>query len=250
MVGHGFANFYAITALPDAAAVRAVNRLKGRPADQVGSITTTPSRLLDVYDWSQLPSELSRSQALAVMDAVLSLGPFGFRGPARAGLPSHLTQYDDGVLTTQVISPGYACPSNGFLGLVLQVTDREYLSITSANRSRHSTGAAEEPAHYTASGLLQDFGGVADFVLLQHRDEAAARSRYPAFAPMSTSILALHRLMTTPTGLPALVLERHGSLPVERVRQALQPLRLDVVLGRRAQVRLPQREDVATFRTS
>ena len=246
MLGYGFANFYAITALPDATAVRAVNLLKGRPADQVGSITTTPSRLVDAYDWSQLPAGFTRSQALAVMDAMLTLGPFGFRGPAAAELPPHLTQNDGGVRTTQVITPGYACPSNALLGLALRLADSDYLFITSANRSRHTTGATEEPAQHTASGLLQDFGAVPEFVLLRHRSDAEARSRYPAFAPMSTSILALHRLATTPAGRPALVLERHGSLTVDAVRKVLHPLDLDVVLGPRARTRLPQHTEAST----
>jgi hypothetical protein len=246
VLGYGFANFYGVTALPDAASVRAVNLLKGRPADQVGSITTTPSRLADAFDWSQLPVGLSRSHALAVMDAMLALGPFGFRGPAAAELPPHLAQCDGGVLTTQVITPGYACPSNAFVGLALQLVNADFLFITSANRSRNATGAAEEPAHYTASGLLQDFGDFPEFVLLQHRDEMEARSRYPAFAPMSTSILAFHRLATAPSGVPALVLERHGSLSVDAVRQVLHPLGLDVALGPRGRTRLPQHREVTT----
>jgi len=94
-----------------------------------------------------------------------------------------------------------------------------------------------------ARRLNDDFGDVPEFVLLQHRDEQDARSRYPGFAPMSTSILALHRLTATSGGVPALILERHGSLPVDAIRQVLQPLDLDVVLGPRARVRLPQREE-------
>jgi hypothetical protein len=117
VLGHGFGNIYAITSRPDATTVRAVNLLKGRPADQVGSITTTPTRLPDAFDWSQLPAGLSRSHALDAVDALLALGPCGFRGPAAAGLPSHLTQRDANVLTTQVISPGYACPSNAVFAL-------------------------------------------------------------------------------------------------------------------------------------
>lgn len=238
VLGHGFGNIYAITSQPDATTVRDVNLLKGRPADQVGRA----SRLPDAFDWSQLPFGLPRSQALDVVDALLALGPFGFRGPAAAGLPSHLTQRDEAVLTTQVISPGYACLSNAFLAVALRLTGGDYLYVTSANRSRHATGAAEEPAHHTAAGLWQDFGNIPDFVLLQHRDEEDSRSRCPSFASMSTSILALHRIATTPAGEPALVLERHGSLPVEAVRQVLRPLSLEVVLGPRAQTRLPQHD--------
>ncbi len=43
IVAHGFANFYAITTRPDPDTVRRVNLLKGRPANQVGSITGPPA---------------------------------------------------------------------------------------------------------------------------------------------------------------------------------------------------------------
>jgi hypothetical protein len=248
VLGYGFGNIYAISSLPDAATVQAVNLLKGRPPNQVGSITTTPARLPDVFDWSQLPSALSRSQALDVIDALLTLGPFGFRGPA-AGLPSHLTQHDEAVLTTQIISPGYACLSNALFAHALQLAHVSYLYVTSANRSRHTTGAAEEPAHHSAEGLWQDFGDMPNFVLLQHRDDEDTQSRCPSFALTSTSILALHRVATTPAGMPALVLERHGSLPIEAIRQVLSPLSLDVVLGPRARTRLPCRNNGLTAGT-
>jgi hypothetical protein len=248
VLGHGFGNIYAITSRPDATTVRAVNLLKGRPAEQVGSITTTPTRLPDTFDWSRLPLGLSRSHALDVVDAILTLGPCGFRGPAAAGLPSHLTQRDGNVLTTQVISPGYACLANAVFAVALRLTGGDYLYVTSANRSRHTTGAAEEPPHHTAAGLLEDFSGIASLVLLRHRDEDATRSRFSSFALSSTSILALHRITTTPGDLPALVLERHGSLSVDAIRQALRPLSLDVVLGPRSQARLPARLDGLTSR--
>ena len=35
VVGHAFGNFYVITTRPDAATVRSVNLMKGRPVDQV-----------------------------------------------------------------------------------------------------------------------------------------------------------------------------------------------------------------------
>ena len=40
-VAHAFANFYVITTRPDESVVRGVNLMKGRPANQVGSVTTT-----------------------------------------------------------------------------------------------------------------------------------------------------------------------------------------------------------------
>lgn len=43
VVAHGFGNIYALTSRADADTVRAVNRLKGRPAGQTGSITVPPT---------------------------------------------------------------------------------------------------------------------------------------------------------------------------------------------------------------
>src|SRR4051812_1726602 len=55
----GFGNLYAIATHPDAGVVRYVNKIKGRPLDQVGSITTTRSHLAELFDWSQLPAPLT-----------------------------------------------------------------------------------------------------------------------------------------------------------------------------------------------
>ena len=55
--------------------------------------------------------------------------------------------------------------------------------VTSANRSRHLTGAPDEPAHWRADGLRTEFGSDPDFVVLAHPDEGAARRRYPLHAP-------------------------------------------------------------------
>jgi hypothetical protein len=240
IVGHGFANFYALTTRPDAEIVRAVNVLKGRPQAQVGSVTTTPVRVLDLWDLDRLPDGLSTSDVQGLLDALCCLGPVGFRGPAAELVPGHLTQFD-GMTTAQVILPGYACPSNVFLASAIRRAGTPFLYITSANRSRHQTGAADEPAHFRASGLRAEFGANSRFLLLEHVDEAAARQRYPGFQPMSTSILALHKLAPGRAGRRTLVLERHGSLPVDRVREAVAPLGFDVVLGPGAARRLQLR---------
>src|SRR3712207_5735689 len=97
VVTHGFANFYAIVARPDREVVVGINRMKGRPDDQVGSVTTTPLRIADLFDWSKLPSGLSKHKVLGLMDAVFELGPFGFRGPAAKHVYEHLTAMDQGV---------------------------------------------------------------------------------------------------------------------------------------------------------
>jgi hypothetical protein len=243
IVAQAFANFYVITTRPDPGTVRRVNLMKGRPPDQVGSITTTPARLPLVYDWSRLPAGLTRKDVCGLMDAVFTLGPFGFRGPAAAHIPHHLTQVDDGVATAQVIAPGYACSSNRFLARSLEAIDDDILYITSANRSRHLTGAEDEPAHYRADGLRAEFGHEPGFVLLEHDDEEAAWRTYPLYAPMSTTILAFHKVAGRDEhGRLNLVVERHGSLPVDQLREVVGRLGFGLVLGANAAHRLLQRE--------
>lgn len=240
VVAHGFANLYALTTLPDATTVRETNALKGRPAAQVGSVTTTPSRLTSVWDLSALPRDLPIDAVHALLDALYGLGPFGFRGPAAAPVPQHLTLADGGGPTVQLIAPGYACPSNRFLAAALVRSGTSFLHITSANRSRHVTGARDEPAHSRASALRTEFGAVPRVAILEH-DEDAAVARYSQHVPMSTTVLALHRTVTAPDGRVALVIERHGSLHVDDVRAAVEPLGFAVVLGDGAQRRLTAR---------
>lgn len=240
VIGHGFANLYAITTRPDVATVRRVNVMKGRPPAQIGSITTTPSRIPDVWDWARLPDGLSRRRMLGVVGALFGLGPFGFRGPAAEHIPNHLTFCDGGVRTAQLIAPGYACPSNDFLARSVEACDDDLLYITSANRSRHLTGADDSPAHWRAQGLHSEFGHEPDFMVLEHGDELAARNRYPDHLPMSTTVLGFHRLGPD-RRRPQLVVERHGSLHVDVVREVLDRLGFGLVLGPLAQRRLSQR---------
>jgi tRNA A37 threonylcarbamoyladenosine synthetase subunit TsaC/SUA5/YrdC len=237
VVGHGFANMYALTARADRASVRRVNVMKGRPAAQVGSVTTTPSRISDLFDWDRLPAGLSRHTVLTVMDTLLDLGPFGFRGPAAAAVPAHLTWPDGDVVTTQVISPGYACPSNRFLARSLHATGDDLLYVTSANRSRHLSGSDDAPAYWRGDGLLAEFGAERAFVLLEHPDETAARAAYPQFQPMSTTILGFHHSAAGSAGHPHLVLERQGSLPIDDVEELLRALGLGLVIGPGARTR-------------
>ena len=243
VVAQGFANFYVITTRPDDATVRSVNVLKGRPPHQVGSITTTPSRLHMLFDWTRLPAGLGRGAVLDLMDALFQLGPFGFRGPAAAHVPDHLTEDDAGVRTAQVIAPGYSCPSNAFLGASLAAIHDDLLYITSANRSRHLTGADDEPAHYRADGIRAEFGHHPGFIVLEHADESAARRQYPRHDPMSTTILAFHKLgRDQGDGRAQLVLERHGSLPAADVRAVVRAMGFDLVAGPKAMRRLLQRD--------
>lgn len=242
VVAHGFANFYALTSRADADVVRAVNLLKGRPPDQVGSMVTTPVRLLTAFDLSRLPPGLDREAVAAAVDALLAAGPVGVRGPAAGWVPRQLVQRDRDVTTTQVISPGYGCPSNTFLAAATAAVGSSALYVTSANRSHRWSGTAEEPAHHRADALLDDFVDEPRMVLLRHRDEAVARERYPRHEPMSTSIVSFHR-----TGGPqgghrsSLVLDRHGSLHVDDVRALLASVGLGLVLADGALRRLARR---------
>ena len=242
IIAQGFANFYVITTAPDVETVRRVNRMKGRPPTQVGSITSTPARIPLAFDWSKLPAGLTRRRIRDLMQSLFQLGPFGFRGPAASHVPAHLTQLDEGIPTTQVIAPGYACPSNHFLAASLDAVDDDLLSITSANRSRQLTGASDEPAHWKAGPLAAEFGAEPGFGLLEHADEEAARRAYPLFAPMSVTILAFHKLGGPDRlGRGCLTVERHGSLGVGHLRPILAEHGFGVVLGPHARQRLLQR---------
>lgn len=243
VVAHAFANFYAITTRADEAMVRRVNVMKGRPPTRVGSITAPPHAIRDVWDFGHLPPGLTRRRVLQLVDAFFALGPFGFRGPAAAHIPPHLTFPDGPIVTTQLIAPGYACPSNGFLTDALRVTGDDFLYITSANRSRHVTGADDSPAHWRADGLHAEFGNEPGFLLVEHEDEAAARARYARYLPTSTTILGFHRVEhVSGDRRPHLVLERHGSLPADDVRSVLADFGFGLVLGPQARTRLAQRD--------
>src|SRR3954451_12382949 len=91
---HGFGNFYAISTHPSPLVVRYVNQIKGRPADQVGSVTTIRAHIPGLFDWSRLPEPLTQERVLERMDRLFEMGPFGFRGPAASDMPEHLTSMD------------------------------------------------------------------------------------------------------------------------------------------------------------
>jgi hypothetical protein len=178
----------------------------------------------------------------ALIDRLFEMGPFGFRGPAGAHIPDHLAAFDGPFRTTQVIAPGYACASNVLLGRAMDLLDVEFLYITSANRSRHQTGAEDEPAHFTAEGLLSEFGHESSFVVIEHENELVARAAYPVHAPMSTTILAFHKLGgEDEAGRRRLIVERHGSLPVSVVRAVVAEFGFGLELGPKARQRLALR---------
>ncbi|HZA03801.1 MAG TPA: hypothetical protein VE617_04515 [Propionibacteriaceae bacterium] len=243
VLGHAFANFYVITARGDAGTVRRVNTMKGRPPGQVGSITGSPAVLWEAWDLDRLPDGLDRHRLRILIDTFFALGPFGFRGPAAAAVPPHLTFPEGEVRTAQVIAPGYACPSNALLSLARTACGDDLLYITSANRSRHLTGAEDSPAHWRADGLLAEFGSEDGFCVVHHRDEAAARARYPRYLPMSTTILGFTTVIRRPGDpRPHLILERHGSMPVADVRAVLAGLGFGLIIGPRAEGRLQVRD--------
>jgi hypothetical protein len=229
---YGFGNFCALAALPDLASMQRVNALKGRPLDQVGSVTSDPWRAPRMFDWSQVAD---RAAIEAAMDDFLALGPIGFRGPAAAIVPEHLTV--DG--TAQWISPGHACRSNLLIGEILNRSGEDLLFITSANRSSNVTNQVEA-AHYEMRAIRADFGHHSAAVLIGHPDERAARARYPRHLPCSTTIIAFH------TG--RLVLERHGSLGIDDARAICARHGLELTVAPGAHGRLPVRAaEVRTY---
>ncbi len=240
VIAHGFGQFYALMTRPDFDTVGQMNLWKGRPVDQVGSICTSPLLIPSVFDWTKVPKRFDRTRLLAMMDALMSIGPFGFRGPAAGDIPTHLSSIDGACRTTQVIVPGYRCPSQNLISESLRKAGSRYLYVTSANQSHHKTGAAEEPAHWQAGPLARDFGHVDELCVVQHRSEAQARSMHPEHLPMSTSIISFHRALSNKSQ-PTVRLERHGSLHVERVAEIVHAhgfsLQVDLEAGSRLPVR-------------
>jgi hypothetical protein len=79
-------------------------------------------------------------------------------------------------------------------------------------------------------------------MIVNKEQRRASCDRYPLHAPMSTTVLALHRTAGVDRhGRVGLVVERHGSLPITEVRRLAEPLGFYVVLGPHAATRLPQR---------
>jgi len=193
---YAFGNFCALAARPDLDTLHAMNALKGRPRGQVGSVTTTPELGNRVFDWDAV--QLPWGALLGTMADLHALGPIGFRGPAAAHVPTHLTV--DG--TVQLITPGDACPSNALVGNVLDLIGEPFLYITSANANKDDT-------HFAIAEIRKEFGHRDDVVFIGHRNERANRRRYPHHRPCSTSIIGFEGA--------ELVLERHGSLDADLI---------------------------------
>jgi hypothetical protein len=237
------ANIYVFAARPTEAILRYVNLTKGRPALQTGTFTTTPEHINEHFDWSHLPSGLDAERMQELIRRLIELGPIGFRGPARPGLPAYLTADDHGIRTAQVVNGGISCPSNQLYARVLEMIPENYLYGTSANRSRHITGAMDEPIHYRLAPVQADFGRVAGFFMIGASDECTQQARYPLHAPMSTTLLSFHRLGPSDAEhqRPRIVVERYGSLDLETLRKIVAELDLDLWFGPSAQRRLTQR---------
>ena len=176
---YGFGNFCALAALPDLESMQRINRLKGRPLAQAGSVTTDPARAHLVFDWDQLPDGLTRATVEAVMADFLALGPIGFRGPAAARVPEHLTVVDDGIRTAQLISPGLRCPSNELIGDILDRSGEDLLFITSANTSSNVSKQVEA-AHCEMRAIRAEFGHRPEAVLIGHAERARGACHVPA----------------------------------------------------------------------
>jgi len=240
---YGFGNFCALAAMPDRPSVLRINRLKGRPPAQAGSVTSDPPRMALAFDWSRLPRDVEPEILISMMADFQALGPIGFRGPAAAGVPDHLTVTEGGMRTVQHISPGVRCRSNALVRETLDLTGENLLFITSANRSSHHSRQME-PAHYEMQAIAAEFGHRRDAVMIGHDDEVANRLSYPRHLPCSTSIVAFHRDVRE-AGRPAIVLERHGSLGSRDAREVADRHGFGLVVAPSAHARLPVRWDTA-----
>lgn len=236
----GFANFYAIFTKADQPAVEQMNRWKGRPASQVGSLSTTPLRVPSLFEFAMLPETLNEKLVLDVMEAFSNHGPIGFRGPAARDLPAHMISSDGGMVIAQTIIPGYKCPSNKLISRAIEQLPERYLYVTSANLSSALSGK-EEPAHWKPAPLIFDFRHVVDLKLIRHASEDFAHAMYPDYEEMSTSVLSFH-LPVRENGRRALRLERHGSLHVDRIREILNRLDVGLVIAPGGEKRLLSRD--------
>jgi tRNA A37 threonylcarbamoyladenosine synthetase subunit TsaC/SUA5/YrdC len=244
---YGFGNFCALAGMPDRASVLRINRLKGRPASQAGSVTSDPARMQLAFDWSRLPREMDAETLLAMMTELHALGPIGFRGPASRSVPDHLAVTDRDIRTVQHISPGVRCRSNALVREILDLTGEDLLFVTSANGSNHRSKRVEA-AHCEMDEVRREFGHRRDAVMIAQDDEQTNRAFYPRHLPCSTSIVSFHRRLHE-AGRPVLVLERHGSLAADEIRTVATRhgylLAIAPSARERIPVRWPRREQVA-----
>jgi len=216
-----------------------MNTWKGRLPTQTGSVSTTTLRIPTLFDFSRLPLGLSEKRVLDVMEAFLNRGPIGFRGPAAADIPQHMTGMDGDMRTAQTILAGYRCPSNKLVARAIEQMPQRYLYVTSANLGHHRTGI-EEPAHWKPAPLIFDFRHIVNLQLIRHESENVAHENYPEYAKMSTTVISFHRRAKV-DGRPALRLERWGSMDVHDVRAVLDRFDLGLEIAESGRERLQQR---------
>ena len=214
-----------------------INRLKGRPLAQAGSVTSDPQRMPLAFDWSRVPRHFEPELLISMMADFQALGPIGFRGPAAAIVPDHLTVADGAIRTVQHISPGVRCRSNALVREVLDITGEDLLFITSANSSSAPAGRG---AHYEMDAIAGEFGHRRDVVLIGHDDEAAIRAQLPA----SPALLDVDRRLPPrrARGRPAGAGARAARLARHRRRaRGRRPPRLRPRVAPSAHVRVPVR---------
>ncbi len=228
---HGLGNVYAISTHPSQSMVRYVNQATGRAADQPGSVTTLRPYIPDLFDWSKLPEPLTRTMVLELIDRLLEVGPFGFRGPAADHLPDHLTTIEDDSRTVELIGAGYRCPSRRFIGRCLEQVESRYLHV-----------AVAHPAHYRLRGVQHDLGELAGVVMLAHRDERRTRAAYAKHAPSAPTVLSFQDIRLGASNQPILLVERQGSLPFDALRPIVAEHGFGVELGPTAQMHERVRE--------
>jgi hypothetical protein len=199
IVGHAVEHAYALTTRPDADVVRDVNFMMGRPADRVGSLTTTRALIPRLFDWSHLPPGLQPGLVLSLIERLHGLGPFSFRAPAAAHVADHLVTWCGGTRTALVIVPGLYCPTNPTIARAIELLGVEYLHITSTRGN-----------------------AMPEWITLKLTDADLDRVEYPWRQPQSTTIVAFHRLgVPDAEGRPALIVEREGTLPLGKLRPIL-----------------------------
>ena len=183
VVGHGFANVYAITTRPDADIVQRVNHMHDRPTDGPGSITVPPERIPDLFDWTQLPPGLTRRSVLRAVDAFYRSGPFRFRGPAAEHIPP--PDLPRGGRRDDAESSRPATTAHRTTSWPGRWPPQTATYSTSPRRTRPTTAPASR------------FSSI--------RTMNAARSRYPGYQATSVTILAFaaaaRRRRSSPTAV-------------------------------------------------
>lgn len=255
-----FGNFFAMLSDAHEESVRSVNKKKGRTIDQTSSVVTTREHIDSLFDWDKLPEGLTKVDVNSMMDAFYDksdanphaefAGPFGFRGPAAAHIPDHLTSIDEetGIRTVQLIAADYDDLSNKVISIGLKAKKEiggddqpNYFAITSVNESSKSTGK-DEPAHWLMRGVKQTFPN--GFFLLGDRNqerEYETGSLYPKHEQNSTTIIDFSRTQDV-DGRSAVYLARHGSLSDQDTTQVVNNVGLGLIIDASARPNLKLRE--------